>query len=336
MKPILTIVVPCYNEEDVLLNTMSELLKVMDRLVLEKAISKDSRLLFVDDGSTDHTWAIIETKAKKDNKVKGVKLAKNVGHQNALLAGLEAAAECSDCIISIDADLQDDVNVIAQFIHKFHEGNEVVYGVRSKRDKDTWFKRVSAESYYKLMNGFGIELVFNHADFRLMSKRAVLHLLKYTETNMFLRGIVPLVGFKTATVTYERKERLAGESKYPLKKMISFALDGLTSFTVKPIRLITAGGAIVLILGAGAGAYPLIQKAAGNTVPGWTSIMASIWFIGGVQLLSLGLIGEYIGKIFKEVKRRPKFLIEDNLLEPQTLKRHEYMKYRVRSKRKHF
>ncbi|MFC0187754.1 glycosyltransferase family 2 protein [Fictibacillus aquaticus] len=335
MKSVLTIVVPCYNEEEVLINTISELLSVLEKLIASQSVSKESRLLFVDDGSKDDTWNIICSKAKKNSMVKGLKLAKNAGHQNALLAGLQAAKECSDCIISIDADLQDDINVIPDFIQLFHQGYDTVYGVRSSREKDSWFKRFSAESYYKLMSRFGINLVFNHADYRLMSKRAAEELLKYTESNLFLRGIVPLVGYKTAAVSYERKERLAGETKYPLKKMISFALDGLTSFSVRPIRLITAGGAAVLILGAAAGGYAAVQKLAGNTVPGWASIMASIWFIGGIQLLSLGLIGEYIGKIFKEVKRRPRFTIETNLLEPQPAKRQEQLKYRLRNKRKY-
>lgn len=311
--PVLTIVVPCYNEEEVMLETMKQLSSVLGDLEEEKLISKDSKLLFVDDGSKDHTWSIIHRESQSNHHVSGLKLARNVGHQKALLAGLEQAKEQSDCVISIDADLQDDIAVIRDFLLKYHDGCDVVYGVRRKRDTDTFFKRATAVGFYRLMNKMGIQLVPNHADYRLMSKRALGELCRYEESNLFLRGIIPLIGFRTEKVYYDRKERVAGETKYPLKKMLSFALDGMTSFSVAPIRLITYIGFFLFLFSGVAGTYAVIQKFLGFTYAGWTSLMISIWLIGGLQLMGIGIIGEYIGKIFVEVKRRPKYSIETDL-----------------------
>ncbi|MDL5041783.1 glycosyltransferase family 2 protein [Heyndrickxia coagulans] len=311
--PKLTIVVPCYNEEAVLHETMKQLSGVLESLIQSKLIAKDSTLLFVDDGSRDKTWQIIESASARHPFVKGIKLSRNAGHQNALLAGLTVASEHSDCVISIDADLQDDIRAIRAFMEKYWQGYDIVYGVRDSRETDTWFKRTSAEGFYWLMGKMGIQLVPNHADFRLMSKRALEELLKYKETNLFLRGIIPLLGFPSAKVYYDRKERMAGESKYPLKKMLAFALDGITSFSITPVRFVTALGFITFILSAFVGLYALIEELAGHTVSGWASLIISIWLLGGLELMAVGLIGEYIGKIFKEVKRRPRYTIETNL-----------------------
>jgi glycosyltransferase involved in cell wall biosynthesis len=311
--PKLTIVVPCYNEEAVLHETMKQLSEVLESLIQSKLIAKDSTLLFVDDGSRDKTWQIIESASARHPFVKGIKLSRNAGHQNALLAGLTVASEHSDCVISIDADLQDDIRAIRAFMEKYWQGYDIVYGVRDSRETDTWFKRTSAEGFYWLMGKMGIQLVPNHADFRLMSKRALEELLKYKEANLFLRGIIPLLGFPSAKVYYDRKERMAGESKYPLKKMLAFALDGITSFSITPVRFVTALGFITFILSAFVGLYALIEELAGHTVSGWASLIISIWLLGGLELMAVGLIGEYIGKIFKEVKRRPRYTIETNL-----------------------
>ncbi|AEH54779.1 MULTISPECIES: glycosyltransferase family 2 protein [Heyndrickxia] len=311
--PKLTIVVPCYNEEAVLHETMKQLSGVLESLIQSKLIAKDSTLLFVDDGSRDKTWQIIESASARHPFVKGIKLSRNAGHQNALLAGLTVASEHSDCVISIDADLQDDIRAIRAFMEKYWQGYDIVYGVRDSRETDTWFKRTSAEGFYWLMGKMGIQLVPNHADFRLMSKRALEELLKYKEANLFLRGIIPLLGFPSAKVYYDRKERMAGESKYPLKKMLAFALDGITSFSITPVRFVTALGFITFILSAFVGLYALIEELAGHTVSGWASLIISIWLLGGLELMAVGLIGEYIGKIFKEVKRRPRYTIETNL-----------------------
>lgn len=308
--PILYMVVPCYNEEEVLPLAIRKLTDVLTALVQEQLVSSESRLLFVDDGSRDATWMHIVEARERNPWVSGLKLARNAGHQKALLAGLMYAKNFADCIISLDADLQDDVTAVRAFVRKFHEGYEVVYGVRECRDSDTWFKRWSAESFYKLMRRMGIPLVFNHADYRLMSRRAVEHLGEFHEVNLFLRGIVPLIGFRQTEVTYRRQERAAGESKYPLRKMLSFAWDGVTSFSIKPMRIVTMLGFISLGASAVAGAYSLISKIVGQTVSGWTSIMLSLWFIGSIQLLALGVIGEYIGKIYNEVKRRPPYIID--------------------------
>ncbi len=309
-KPVLTIVVPCYNEEEVLLETSSQLSGVLQELIHDVLISNESRILFVDDGSKDRTWELIENETEHNSFVKGLKLARNVGHQNALIAGLETANKQSDCVVSIDADLQDDIAVIRTFVEKYLEGFDIVYGVRDHRDTDTFFKRTTAVGFYRFMEKIGIKLVPNHADFRLMSKRALDELFRYKETNLFLRGLVPLVGFPSTRVYYDRKERLAGESKYPLKKMLAFAFDGITSFSVAPIRFVTLLGFLSVIVSIIVGIYTLVQKFTGQTESGWSSLMISIWFVGGLQLMGIGMIGEYVGKIYHEVKRRPKFAIE--------------------------
>lgn len=305
------IVIPCYNEEAVLGETSKQLLALYDKMLSDKLITDESQIVFVDDGSKDNTWNIISELSTKHMQISGIKLAHNAGHQNALLAGLMTVKDECDCAISIDADLQDDINVIPEFIKKFKDGCDVVYGVRSKRETDTFFKRSSALAFYKIMDMLGTKVVYNHADYRLMSRRALDALSEFSEVNLFLRGLVPLVGFKSDTVYYERNERFAGESKYPLKKMLSFAFDGITSFSITPIRMITGLGAVVSFLAVIAAIYVFVSKFFGSTSTGWSSIMVSIWFIGGVQLLSVGLIGEYIGKIYKETKRRPRFIIEE-------------------------
>ncbi|AEI39238.1 glycosyltransferase family 2 protein [Paenibacillus mucilaginosus] len=311
--PILYIVVPCYNEEEVLPETTSRLIEVLQNLINQKKIALQSKIMFVDDGSKDRTWEIIQALNDKQDFVTGLKLARNAGHQNALLAGLMTAKSFSDCVISIDADLQDDVNAIYEFIQKYHEGYDIVYGVRQSRTTDTFFKRFTAESFYRLMKTMGVNLVFNHADYRLMSKRTLENLADFQEVNLFIRGIVPLLGYKSTEVYYDRNERFAGESKYPLKKMLAFAFDGISSFSVTPIRLVTTAGFMIFGLSILAGIYAIIAKILGMTVTGWASIILSVWFLGGVQLIALGLIGEYVGKIYKEVKARPKFIIEKHL-----------------------
>ena len=303
----LYIVVPCYNECEVFPMTAAELTKLVSGMISEGKISDKSRILFVNDGSRDNTWELIEAEYNKNSLVCGLKLAGNVGHQNALFAGLMAAKDKCDITVSIDADLQDDTKAIIEMVDKYYEGCDIVYGVRSARKTDTFFKRTTAQGFYKFMHKMGVKTVYNHADFRLMSSRAVQQLGNYEERNMFLRGIVPLIGYKTDNVYYERKERLAGESKYPLKKMISFAFDGITSFSIKPITLISALGMLIIGASIVAAIYSLIVYFCGNTVPGWTSLMLSIWFLGGVQLVSIGLIGQYIGKIYVESKHRPRY-----------------------------
>ena len=314
MSKILYLVIPCYNEEEVLPITKKELKGKMESLIKEKKISKESRVMFVNDGSKDKTWELIEQFHEEDPLFVGVKLSRNKGHQNALLAGLMTAKNYADITISMDADLQDDISVIDKMIEENNKGSEIVYGVRSSRKKDSWFKRFTAESFYKLMKVMGVEVVFNHADCRLMSKRALDELENFDEVNLFLRGIVPLIGFQTSIAYYERNERVAGESKYPLKKMLSFAWDGITSFSVKPLKMITTMGFIMLLISIAIIIYTIIVKILGNTVDGWAFIMLSIWFIGGVQLVSIGLIGEYVGKIYSETKHRPKYIIEKELI----------------------
>ncbi|RDU36890.1 glycosyltransferase [Neobacillus piezotolerans] len=309
-EPVLTIVVPCYNEEEVLPITIRELSGLLSGMIGEGRVSPRSRLLFVDDGSRDRTWELIYKTGLANHLVKGLKLAMNAGHQNALLAGIFTAKEASDCIVTIDADLQDDITAIPKFIEKYKEGHEVVYGVRKSRKKDTWFKRCTAQGFYTLMAKMGVNLVYNHADFRLLGKRAVTELERFREANMFLRGVVPLIGFKSAEVYYDRMERQAGESKYPLRKMIAFAFDGITSFSVTPIRLVLTAGIAACLLSILFGAYFLFLKVYGDPESGWTSLIISIWLIGGLQLVAIGLIGEYIGKIYKESKQRPKFIID--------------------------
>ncbi|MCZ8514226.1 glycosyltransferase family 2 protein [Paenibacillus filicis] len=315
MKPqLLTIVVPCYNEEDVLPETVRRLSQVLSGLMKEQLISAESRMLFVDDGSRDRTWELIEQFHQTNPYVTGLKLAKNAGHQNALLAGLTAAKTVSDCVISIDADLQDDVDVMREFVIQFLAGYDVVYGVRQSRSADTWLKRTTAQGFYRLMHAMGVNIRYNHADYRLMSKRALEALGRFQEVNLFLRGIVPLIGFPSTEVYYNRHERFAGESKYPLKKMLAFAFEGITSFSVTPIRFVTLTGFAIFALSLLAFVYAIAGKLWGTTVSGWTSLILSIWFIGGVQLLALGLIGEYIGKVYKEVKRRPLYVVEKEML----------------------
>ena len=304
------LVLPCYNEEEVLHETASRLKVKMEQLKSENKITEDSRITFVDDGSKDRTCSIIEELNQSDDIFAGVKLSRNKGHQNALLAGLMTVKDHCDAAISLDADLQDDINVIDKFIDKFIDGCDVVYGVRSDRSTDTFFKRTTAQGFYKVMSMLGVDIVYNHADYRLMSKRALNELEKFEEVNLFLRGLVPLIGFKSDIVTYERNERFAGESKYPLKKMISFAFEGITSFSVKPIRFILDIGILMFTTSLLFLVYFLILWATGKTVQGWATIVISIWMLGGIQLLCLGVIGEYIGKIYMESKKRPKFIID--------------------------
>ena len=299
--------------------TTKRLTEKMHTMIRAEQVDPESRILYVDDGSKDKTWAIISEYAEAIPYVDGVKLAHNRGHQNALLAGLMTAMPLCDCAISMDADLQDDINVIDRFVEKYMEGCDVVYGVRNKRETDTFFKRTTAEGFYKFMKILGVDVVFNHADYRLMSRRALEGLSEYKEVNLFLRGIVPLIGFKSDYVYYDRAERFAGESKYPLKKMISFALDGITSFSVKPLKLISNLGILISVLSIFGLLYALISHLCGVTVAGWTAIVASIWLLGGLQMLCLGVVGGYIGKIYSEVKQRPRFLIETHLkAEPRT------------------
>lgn len=307
---IIYLVVPCYNEEEVLFETASRLKEKMQGLIENKIISDKSKITFVDDGSRDKTWSIIEELNNTDKIFSGVKLSRNRGHQNALLAGLMTIKDHCDAAISLDADLQDDINVIDKFIEKFNDGCDVVYGVRSERKTDTIFKRTTAQGFYKVMKLLGVDIVYNHADYRLMSKRALDSLEGFKEVNLFLRGIVPLIGYKSDVVLYERNERFAGESKYPLKKMLAFAFEGITSFSVKPIRLILVVGILMFLSSLLAILYFLIVWMAGKTVQGWTTVVASIWMLGGIQLLCLGVIGEYIGKIYIESKERPKFIID--------------------------
>lgn len=314
-KNILYIVVPCYKEEEVLPETSKRLKEKILTLIDRKKISDKSRIMFVNDGSTDKTWEIIKKLHEKDGIFSGVNLSRNKGHQNALLAGLITAVNYADIIISMDADLQDDINAVDLMVDKYIEGYDVVYGVRSAREKDSFFKRFSAESFYKVMKILGADIVFNHADYRLMSKRAVEGLLQFSEVNVFLRGLVPQVGYPWTTVEYERAERFAGESKYPLKKMLAFAFDGITSFSIKPIRLITLLGIGISVISLLFLIWIVVTKLLGKVVAGWASLMVSIWIIGGIQLLCLGVVGEYIGKIYAETKRRPLFIIESILNE---------------------
>ena len=307
---ILYLVVPCYNEQEVLPETSKRLKEKMESLMERNLISRDSRIMFVNDGSKDRTWSMIEELHEQDPIFAGVKLSRNRGHQNALLGGLMTAKEYADMTISLDADLQDDIDVIDQMVEKYYDGCEIVYGVRSARTTDTFFKRFTAESFYHMISMMGGEIVFNHADYRLMSKRALEEMAKYKEVNLFLRGIVPMIGFKTDVVTYERHERMAGESKYPLKKMLALAIDGITSLSTKPIRFIVFPGLFIFLCSIGMLIYSLVQHFLGHTSIGWTSLIVSIWAIGGLQLLAIGVIGEYIGKIYLETKARPRYIIE--------------------------
>ncbi|MGL5087623.1 MAG: glycosyltransferase family 2 protein, partial [Clostridium sp.] len=297
-------------EEDVIRETASRLKEKINLLIKTNKISEYSRIVFIDDGSSDKTWNIIEEFNTEDIIFSGIKLSRNRGHQNALLAGLMTVRDRCDAAISLDSDLQDDINAIDKFIDKFLLGYDIVYGVRSERKKDTLFKKTTAQGFYKIMKGLGVDIVYNHADYRLMSKRALDELEGFKEVNLFLRGIVPLIGYSSDVVLYERKERFAGESKYPLKKMIAFAFEGVTSFSVKPIRLVLAIGIIMFIASMFALIYLLVIWIMGRAVQGWTTIVVSIWMLGGIQLLCLGVIGEYVGKIYTETKSRPKFIID--------------------------
>ncbi len=314
MKETLYLVIPCYNEEEVLHETARRLLDKINNMMDNNTITRESKILFVNDGSKDRTWEIIEELHNSNDIFSGVNLSRNRGHQNALLAGLMTAKKYADMTISLDADLQDDVDVIDKFVEEYYNGSDVVYGVRSSRKTDTFFKRTTALAFYKLMTMLGADTVYNHADYRLMSKRALEGLSEFKEVNLFLRGLVPMIGYKHSVVEYERHERFAGESKYPLKKMVAFALDGITSLSIKPISIITGLGFCIFAVSFLALIYSLIAKFTGKAVSGWTSLTVSIWMIGGIQLLSLGVIGEYIGKIYNETKQRPRFIIADELI----------------------
>ena len=314
-NPVLYIVVPCFNEEKVLPETAKRLSAIIMSLVSSESISNKSRILFVDDGSFDSTWNIILDLNGKSSVFTGIKLAHNSGHQNALWAGMMQARDRCDILISMDADLQDDPNALKSFIEEYKKGADIVYGVRSKRRQDTFFKRNAARLYYRLLHHMGADIIADHADYRLLSRRAIDALSQFSETNLFLRGMIPQLGFKTAKVYYERSERFAGESKYPLKKQMALAVEGITSFSIKPIRFVFAAGIICALFGIIIAIYALIQKAASSTVKGWTSIIVSMWIIGGVVLIGLGIIGEYIGKIYMEVKRRPRYIIDTSLID---------------------
>ncbi len=306
-------VIPCYNEQEVLPETSRRLEEKLNSLIESKTISANSRVVFVDDGSKDNTWNMIDELHKKNELFQGVKLSRNRGHQNALLAGLMTVRNVCDISISMDADLQDDIGAIDEMIEKYKQGAEIVFGVRSSRQTDTAFKRGTAQSYYKLMNNLGADIVYNHADFRLMSSTALEMLSEFTEVNLFLRGIVPMVGLKTDIVYYERSERFAGESKYPLMKMLSFAFEGITSLSVKPIRIISGLGVLIFSVSIIILIYSLVRHFSGNTIPGWTTTVLSIWAIGGLTMISLGVIGEYVGKIYLETKNRPRYIISEYL-----------------------
>ena len=312
---VLAIVVPCYKEEAVLEETTRRLTALLDRLIAAGKISAESYVLYINDGSTDRTWDIIVASHAADKRVCGINLATNVGHQNALMAGLTVAKDTADIMVTIDADLQDDADAMERMIEFYEKGCDIVYGVRSNRQSDTWFKRTTATAFYKLMRSLGVRSVYNHADYRLMSRRSVQQLCLYRERNLFLRGIVPLIGYKTASVSYTRAERLAGESKYPLSKMLSLAVDGITSFSVKPVRMILMLGLAFLIVALGILVYVTASFISGNALPGWASIMLSLWFCSGCVLVGIAVIGEYIGKIYIEVKDRPRFNIESILMD---------------------
>lgn len=311
--PVLYIVIPCYNEEAVLPETVKRMDALVAGLVRDNRVKRDSRITLVDDGSRDNTWPVIEQLAEQYDRVEGLKLAHNAGHQRALWAGMMTVKEKADAVITIDADLQDDIHAIGDFLTAYMEGNEVVYGVRSAREKDTAFKRKTAHAYYKIMGMLGADLVYDHADYRLLSKKALMALSEFGERNLFLRGVVTQLGFKHTNVYYERGERFAGESKYPLGKMIAFAVEGITSFSIKPIRLVTILGIVFALIGVVMAIYALVSRFSGHVVEGWASLMMSIWVIGGVQLIAIGLIGEYVGKVYTEVKRRPRYIVEEYL-----------------------
>ncbi|MCI1851027.1 glycosyltransferase family 2 protein [Schleiferilactobacillus harbinensis] len=312
----LAIVLPAYNEEAVLPISLPRLEKLLDQMIADQLVTPKSRLVFVDDGSQDKTWALIQQAQTQDPRVTGVKLSRNFGHQRALLAGLSVTAPLMDAVISIDADLQDDINAIPKMVQQFQTGYDVVYGVRNDRQTDTAFKRGTATMFYGLMKRLGVQMIPNSADFRLLSQRAVKTLLSFPEENLFLRAMVPLVGYPSTTVEYARLPRPAGESKYPLKKMLSFAFDGITSFSIEPIRLVMDIGFLFVFIGIAAFIYSLVQHGRGRVVPGWTSMFCSLWIIGGALMIAISVLGEYIGKIYTEVKRRPRFIIEEDTVTP--------------------
>lgn len=312
--PTLYIVSPCFNEQDVLPATNTRLTELMAGMIADGSISPDSRITYVSDGSTDDTWPLIRSFSDVSPIVCGIKLAGNAGHQNALIAGLTSVKDRCDIMITIDADLQDDISVIPTMVDEFKRGCDIVYGVRNKRKSDTFFKRTSAQAFYRVMRTLGVKTIYNHADYRLMSRRAVDQLLLYKERNMFLRGIVPLIGYKTARVAYDRSERLAGKSKYPFSKMVNFAIDGITSFSIKPVRLVLSLGLTFLVIALCIMVYVLYSYFSGRAVSGWSSMIMSIWIVGGFILIGLGIVGEYIGKIYIEVKNRPRYNIEDSIL----------------------
>lgn len=323
MRNKLYMVIPCYNEQEVLPETSKRLKEKLSTLVKAGKIDPESRIIFVNDGSKDRTWEIIRRLHEEDPVFGGVNLSRNRGHQNALLAGLMTVKDHADMAISMDADLQDDINAIDEMVEKYLNGTDIVYGVRSSRAKDTFFKKATAEGFYKLMNTMGVNTVFNHADYRLMSKRALEGLAEFREVNLFLRGIVPMIGYSTDVVYYERGERFAGESKYPFGKMLSFAIEGITSLSTKPIRMITFLGFFIFLVSIGILIYSLVRHFMGATIVGWTTLMVSVWAIGGLILLSLGVVGEYIGKIYLETKARPRFLIEEFLNDTENAKKPE-------------
>ena len=310
MKNTLAIIVPCYNEEEVFLDTNKKLTQLLEKLKKKSKIDKSSFILYVNDGSKDKTWNLIESAVKKEKYVYGASLSRNRGHQNALLAGISIATDLCDMSITIDADLQDDINAIEEMVDKYNSGIDIVYGVRNDRTTDSFFKRFTAESFYKFMNFMDVNSVYNHADFRLMSKRSMEELLKYREVNLFLRALVPLIGYKSDVVYYKRKKRELGSSKYPLKKMLKFAFDGITSFSTKPINLICSLGIFIIVVSMIAIIYAVIGYFNGKNITGWSSLFCSIWLLGGIQILSIGIIGQYIGKSYLEVKQRPRFNIE--------------------------
>jgi glycosyltransferase involved in cell wall biosynthesis len=309
----LIIVVPCYNEEMVIIETNNQLQIVVNKLINENKVTAESSILYIDDGSKDNTWNLINSLRKDFDNVKGLKLSKNVGHQNALLAGLLTAKTNNDIIVSIDADLQDDVNVIFQMIEEYYKGNEIVYGARNSRNFDSFFKKHTAILFYKLMYFLGAETIYNHADYRLMSKKSLDELSNFNERNLFLRGMIPLLGFSSTTVFYDRQSRFAGESKYPFIKMMNFALNGITSMSVKPLRLIFLLGIIIFFITIGMFVYILSSYFTGNAIAGWSSLILSVWFLGSLILISIGVLGEYIGKIYNETKDRPRYIIEKYL-----------------------
>lgn len=315
----LYLVIPCYKEEEVLPETAKRLQQKIQNLIENQKISPDSKIVFVNDGSTDRTWEIIQRLHEQNLLFEGINLSRNRGHQNALLAGLMTVKDHADVTISMDADLQDDINAIDEMLDKYYNGCDIVYGVRSKRQTDTWFKRTTAEGFYKVMEWLGAKVVFNHADYRLMSRRALDGLSEFKEVNLFLRGLVPMVGYSSDIVYYERHERFAGESKYPLKKMLSFAFEGITSLSTKPIRMIMNLGILIFIISLCMMGYFFFQFLTGNTVEGWASLAVSVWALGGIQLLAIGVIGEYIGKIYLETKERPRYIIEEYLHEEKKI-----------------